>query len=91
MGVIVFDQLRTAPVTVQGDYDPSNQAFFLFGGFALLAVLGGALGTVTPVRRLVGRLRPVGDPARRRGAAAGAPGDRRPGALLGLRGRRRAS
>ena len=73
LGVIVFDQLRTAPVAVQGGYDPTDQAFFLFGGFALLAVLGGALGTVTPVRRWLGGLRPSGDPARRRGAAVTLP------------------
>ena len=73
LGVIVFDQLRTAPVPVQGDYDPSKQAFFLFGGFALLAVLGGALGTVTPVRRWLGSMRPSGDPARRRGGVVIAP------------------
>jgi hypothetical protein len=73
LGVVVYDQLRTAPVVVQGQYDPTDQAFFLFGGFALLAVLGGALGTVTPVRRWLGRMRPVGDPARRRGAAAAGP------------------
>ena len=30
-GVIVWDQFRTAPVEVQGDYDPSNVAFFFFG------------------------------------------------------------
>ncbi len=70
MGVIVYNQLRTAPVTVQADYDPANQAFYLFGGFALLAVIGGALGTVMPIRRMVGQLRPAGDPARRRGASA---------------------
>ncbi|AGL21381.1 inner-membrane translocator [Actinoplanes sp. N902-109] len=73
MGVIVYDQLRTAPVPVQGDYDPANQAFFLFGGFALLAVFGGALGTITPIRRLVGRMRPFGDPAERRGGIAALP------------------
>ena len=73
LGVIVFDQLRVVPVAVQGTYDPTSQAFFLFGGFALLAVLGGALGTVTPVRRWLGRMRPIGDPARRRGAVVGAP------------------
>jgi ribose/xylose/arabinose/galactoside ABC-type transport system permease subunit len=72
-GVIVYDQLRTAPVTVQGQYDPTSQAFFLFGGFALLAVLGGALGTITPVRRWLGGIRPNGDPARRRGAVVAAP------------------
>ncbi len=73
MGVIVYDQLRVAPVTVQADYDPADHAFYLFGGFALLAVIGGALGTVMPIRRLVGRQRPAGDPARRRGVAAAFP------------------
>jgi hypothetical protein len=73
MGVVVYDQFRTAPVEVQGTYDPSDQAFFLFGGFALLAVIGGALGSAAPVRRIIGRMRPVGDPAARRGAAAALP------------------
>ncbi|WP_249999763.1 ABC transporter permease [Actinoplanes sp. M2I2] len=73
LGVVVFNQLRVAPVAVQGTYDPTDQAFFLFGGFALLAVLGGALGTITPVRRWLGRMRPAGDPARRRGMAVAAP------------------
>ncbi|WP_433371600.1 ABC transporter permease [Actinoplanes sp. CA-142083] len=73
LGVIVYDQLRIAPVVVQGDYDPTDQAFFLFGGFALLAVVGGALGTITPVRRWLGGMRPHGDPARRRGAVVAAP------------------
>lgn len=73
MGVIVYNQLRTGPVAVQGTYDPANHAFFLFGGFALLAVIGGALGTITPIRRMVGRLRPAGDPAVRRGGSAAVP------------------
>ena len=73
MGVVVYDQLRTAPVVVQGDYDPSDQAFFLFGGFALVAVVGAALGSAAPVRRVIGQMRPVGDPAARRGAAAALP------------------
>ena len=73
MGVIVFIQLRTGPVDVQGSFDPSDQAFFLFGGFALVAVVGGALGSATPVRRMIGRMRPVGDPAVRRGGAAAFP------------------
>lgn len=73
MGVIVYDQLRVAPVEVGGDYDPSDLAFFLFGGFALVAVISAALGTMTPVRRVLGRMRPVGDPARRRGPAAAFP------------------
>jgi ribose/xylose/arabinose/galactoside ABC-type transport system permease subunit len=73
LGVVVYNQLRTGPVGVQGTFDPSDQAFFLFGGFALLAVLGGATGTLPPVRRFLGKMRPVGDPARRRGAGAAAP------------------
>jgi hypothetical protein len=73
LGVIVYDQLRTAPVAVQGDYDPAGRAFYLFGAFALLAVIGAAIGTITPVRRWLGRMRPVGDPAGRRGGAAVVP------------------
>jgi hypothetical protein len=73
LGVIVYDQLRTAPVNVQGDYDPSNQAFYMFGGFALVAVIAAAIGTLTPVRRWLGRMRPVGDPATRRGGGAVLP------------------
>jgi hypothetical protein len=73
MGVIVFIQLRPGPVEVQGAFDPSNRALVLFGGFALLAMLGGGLGTVPTIRRTLGRLRPVGDPADRRGALAALP------------------
>ncbi|RZU50627.1 monosaccharide ABC transporter membrane protein (CUT2 family) [Krasilnikovia cinnamomea] len=70
IGVIVYDQLRTAPVAVQGGYDPSNQAFFLFGGFALLAVVGGAVGVLDSVRRKLGAMRQPTDPARRRTGVA---------------------
>lgn len=67
---IIFIQQRSAPVDLQGAYDPTNHAIYLFGGFAGLAVLGGLLGTVKPIRRGVGRFRPVGDPAERRGGFA---------------------
>jgi hypothetical protein len=73
LGVIVYIQLRTAPVSVQGDYDPTDHAIYLFGGFALLAVLGGLLGTISPVRRWLGRMRPLGDPSARRGGGAVLP------------------
>lgn len=69
-GVIVWLERRTAPVTVQGDYDPRRTALYLFVGFAAVAVLGGLFGAIKPVRRLLGRFRPVADPARRRGAVA---------------------
>jgi ribose/xylose/arabinose/galactoside ABC-type transport system permease subunit len=71
LGVIVFIQQHSGPVTVRGEYDPIPTANYLFGGVAALAVLGGLFGTIRPVRRLVGRFRPVADPARRRGVAGG--------------------
>lgn len=67
---IVFIQQRPAPVDLQGAYDPTGQAVYLFGGFAVLAVLGGVFGTVKAIRRGVGRFRPIGDPAERRGGLA---------------------
>ncbi|MFF3852057.1 ABC transporter permease [Micromonospora sp. NPDC002575] len=69
-GVVVYIQQRPAPVPVQGGYDPRDTAFYLFAGFAAVAVLGGLFGAVRPVRRLIGRFRPVADPARRRGGVA---------------------
>jgi ribose/xylose/arabinose/galactoside ABC-type transport system permease subunit len=68
---IVFIQQRLAPVNLQGEWDPTEYALYLFGGVAALSVLGGLIGTIKPVRRAVGRFRPVGDPAVRRGAMAG--------------------
>ncbi|WP_422774502.1 ABC transporter permease [Plantactinospora sp. WMMC1484] len=71
LAVVVFIEQRTGPVDVQGEYDPTQHATYLFGGFAAVAVLTGLLGTVKTVRRAVGRFRPVADPALRRGGAAG--------------------
>lgn len=70
LAAVVYIQLRTAPVEVQGGYDPTQHSLYLFGGFAALTVLGGLLGTIKTVRRSVGRFRPVADPAWRRGALA---------------------
>lgn len=69
-GVIVYIERRTTPIAVQGGYDPRRTAFYLFAGFAAVAVLGGLFGAIRAIRRLVGRFRPVADPARRRGAVA---------------------
>ncbi|MEO3776248.1 ABC transporter permease [Micromonospora sp. B11E3] len=69
-GVVVYIGPRSEPVLVQSGYDPRGSAFYLFAGFAAVAVLGGLFGAIRPVRRLVGRFRPVADPARRRGAVA---------------------
>nr|WP_067369680.1 hypothetical protein [Micromonospora rosaria] len=69
-GVIVYIEQRAAPVVVQGDHDPGRAALHLFAGFAALAVLGGLFGAIRAVRRLVGRSRPVGDPALPQGPVA---------------------
>ncbi|RKN42715.1 ABC transporter permease [Micromonospora endolithica] len=69
-GVIVWIEQRATAVVPQGTYDPERDALPLFAGFAAVAVLGGVFGAVRAVRRLLGRFRPVADPARRRGAVA---------------------
>lgn len=68
--VVVYIERRQLPVPVQGEFDPRHSAWYLFAGFAAVAVLGGLFGTIRSVRRLVGRSRPVTDPARWRGTAA---------------------
>jgi ribose/xylose/arabinose/galactoside ABC-type transport system permease subunit len=70
LAVVVYNQQRPTSVTVQGGYDPSRHALYLFGGFAVLALLGGLFGAIRTIRRSVGRFRPVSDPADRRGGFA---------------------
>jgi hypothetical protein len=67
---VVWLQQQPAEIPLAGAYDPSGQAAFLFALVAALGILGGLLGTVKPVRRALGRFRPAGDPARRRGGMA---------------------
>ncbi|MFI7603633.1 ABC transporter permease [Micromonospora sp. NPDC049366] len=69
--VIVYIERRSAPVLVQGEFDPRRHAVYLAAGFAAVAVLGGLFGAIRAIRRLVGRFRPVADPALRRGGVAG--------------------
>jgi ribose/xylose/arabinose/galactoside ABC-type transport system permease subunit len=71
LAVVVFIERRSAPVPLQGDFDPKDQALYILAGVVALGLLGGLLGTVKSVRRSVGRFRPVSDPARRRGQFAG--------------------
>lgn len=68
LAVIVFIQQRSAPVNLQGQYDPTRHAVYLFAGFVTLALVGAAFGSIKAIRRAVGRFRPVGDPAERRGS-----------------------
>lgn len=72
LAVIVWLQDRHDVNVVNGAYQPNRHAMYWFAGFAGVAVLGGLLGLIRPVRRLVGRYRPIGDPADRRGGAAAA-------------------
>jgi ribose/xylose/arabinose/galactoside ABC-type transport system permease subunit len=69
--VVIWINKHVAVARMTASYHPAGQAFYWYGGFAALALLGGILGLVRPIRRGVGRFRPVGDPAARRGALAG--------------------
>ena len=69
--VIVWIQRHTIPTQVSSSYQPSQHAYYWYGGFAALALFGGFLGLAKPLRRGLGRFRPIGDPAVRRGAGAG--------------------
>jgi ribose/xylose/arabinose/galactoside ABC-type transport system permease subunit len=68
---IVWVQEHANTATNQASYHPDRQAYYWFGAFAALSLLGGVFGLIKPVRRAVGRFRSVGDPASRRGAGAG--------------------
>ena len=67
---IVWIQGHSGPVSVSGGFDPTDHAYYLAGGFAAVAVLGGLIASIKTVRRTIGRFRPVADPARRRGGLA---------------------
>src|SRR6266540_184328 len=67
LGVIVWLQMHADTVRLDDAYNPTSDAMYWFAAFAALALLGGFLGMAKPVRRAVGRFRPVADPAKRRG------------------------
>jgi len=71
LAVIVWINKHLQPIGVTATYHPTGQAFYWYGGFVAVALLGGILGLVKPIRRGLGRFRPVGDPAERRGGVAG--------------------
>uniref|UniRef100_A8M8G3 Inner-membrane translocator n=1 Tax=Salinispora arenicola (strain CNS-205) TaxID=391037 RepID=A8M8G3_SALAI len=68
--IVGYIEQRDVAVLPQGGYDPTSDALYLFAGFAAVTVLGGSFGALRPIRRVVGRFRPVTDPARRRGVLA---------------------
>lgn len=67
---VVWLYQQPAEVALTGGFEPTGRAAVLFVAVAAVAAVGGLLGTVKPIRRALGRFRPVGDPARRRGLAA---------------------
>jgi ribose/xylose/arabinose/galactoside ABC-type transport system permease subunit len=69
-GVVVWLQQQPAQSPLTGGYDPTGHAVLVFFFVAALVILGGLLGTVKPIRRALGRFRPVSDPADRRGVLA---------------------
>jgi ribose/xylose/arabinose/galactoside ABC-type transport system permease subunit len=71
LAAVVWIEKHPGPFTIDG-YNPAKHAIYWYAGFAAISVLGGLLGLFKPVRRGLSRYRPVGDPARRRGVAAGA-------------------
>ena len=71
LAVIAWIQNRfPGAVDVAGTFDPASEGYYLFGGFAVLSLVAGLLGIIKPIRRGVGRFRPIGDPAVRRGSVA---------------------
>src|SRR5215475_11572576 len=70
MGVDVWITHLPSSVHVTGTPNVVGQGYYVFAGFAVIAVVGGWLGTIRPIRRALGRYRPVSDPADRRGAGA---------------------
>lgn len=67
LGVIVWIQKQSTPVTVAGEFDPTDRAWYYLGGFVAASLVGALLCAIRPLRRSVGRFRSVGDPAQRRG------------------------
>jgi ribose/xylose/arabinose/galactoside ABC-type transport system permease subunit len=69
--VVVWIQKHGSAIDNVATYQPASRAYYWFGAFAALSLLGGLLGLAKPIRRGVGRFRSLGDPALRRGGSAG--------------------
>ncbi|GGK11982.1 hypothetical protein GCM10010124_00770 [Pilimelia terevasa] len=70
LGAFALVASRTAPVLPQGAYRAAPDAVPLAAAVGTAALLLGLLGATRGFRRLIGRYRPVRDPALRRGGAA---------------------
>jgi ribose/xylose/arabinose/galactoside ABC-type transport system permease subunit len=70
LGLQVYIQRLPIDAEIHKDFRASHYAHYWYGAFALVAIVGASFGTVRSIRRAVGRFRPVGDPADRRGIGA---------------------
>lgn len=68
----VIDLAKGQPVPLSAEPDLRRWAWVVFGGAALLSIVGGALAATPRIRALVGRYRSDRDPAVGRGSPAGA-------------------
>jgi ribose/xylose/arabinose/galactoside ABC-type transport system permease subunit len=66
---VYLERLPTNPVLGK-DYHALHYAYYWYGAFAVVAIVGAGFGAVRSIRRAIGRYRPVGDPAHRRGLGA---------------------
>jgi ribose/xylose/arabinose/galactoside ABC-type transport system permease subunit len=67
VAAVLFGWAGTRPGGELKTFDPTPHAYWWLGGLAAVSVVAGLVGLVPPVRRIVSRFRPVGDPAKRRG------------------------
>ncbi len=70
LGLLVWMEAQETVGFVSA-YNPGSHAGYWFGGICAASVFASLIGLVPAVRRLVGRFRPVSDPADRRGTVAG--------------------
>jgi hypothetical protein len=70
LGLIVWIDKHLGAKSLQGAYQPTRHGMYWFAAFVAVAVLGALLGLLKPIRRAIGRYRPVADPAKRRGGTA---------------------
>lgn len=69
LAALVWVERQSAALKIPG-YSAGHHGAYWLAGFVALALVGGLIGMVKPIRRTLGRFRSVADPGRRRGAAA---------------------
>ncbi len=70
IGLQLWIQHLPADQQIFTQFHAERHAYLWFVGFVVIALVGGVLGAVHTIRRAIGRFRPIGDPADRRGGNA---------------------